>query len=117
MGQTRGSPGWLGLRCGGHTRSCRKDAFQHAKELAYLRAGHDEGRQKAKRAVMSAVDEQTAVQRFGDDGGAFNRQLDTEHEAFTADFAYEIEFSGQRAGSLARFRPSRPGILHKSLAL
>src|SRR5258708_4818904 len=113
MGQARRSPGWLGLRCGGHTRNCRKDAFQHAKELAHLRAGHDEGRQKPKRAVMSAIDEQAAIQRFGDKGGAFNRQLDTEHETFTANFTNEIEFCSQGGESLAEFRASRADILQK----
>src|SRR6267154_5112597 len=68
-----------------------ENEFEETKEFANLRAGDDEGRQEAQREIVRAIDDQALAQSFGGEGIAIDRELDAEDQAFTANFADEIE--------------------------
>src|SRR6266851_1051884 len=86
-------------------------------QFARMRASNDEGRQQAQREVVGAVDEQTAPHGFGDKRSAFDGELDTDHQAFAADFTDEAEFGGELRETLAQLRAAHADIFEKFLAL
>src|SRR5258707_5457470 len=78
-----------------------ENELEQAKKIADLRAGDNERRQQAQSKVVSAIDEQTLTQSFGDEWIAIDGEFDAEEQAFAADFADEIEFGGELGEAFA----------------
>src|SRR5215472_4112832 len=93
--------------------SSLKNRCEESQKFLDLRPRDDKGRQKAKREVVRAVDQQTALYRLGDKRSAFEGKLDADHEAFRADFANEVELRSEFAESLPQLFASRTDILEK----
>jgi hypothetical protein len=89
--------------------------FENAKEFADLRAGDDEGREKAQGKVVGAIDQQALTQGFGDVGIAVDGELDTEDQAFAANFSDEMEFGGEVGEAFAKFRAACANVFEKLL--
>jgi hypothetical protein len=83
--------------------SFRENKLEQTEKIADLRAGDDERRQQAQRKVVGAIDEQTLPQSLGDEGIAIDGELDTEEQAFAADFADEVELGGELCKAVAEF--------------
>src|SRR6266404_2494703 len=98
----RGGSGLRGSSRNGFGSFC-ENGLEETKEFANLRAGDDEGRQEAQGEIVRAIDHQALAQSFGGDGIAVDGKLDAEDQAFTADFADEIELGGELGQACAEF--------------
>ena len=86
-------------RCGGGLerglvrglRHAGQDGFKLLQELGDVAPGDDERRKQPKDVVVGAIDQQPQPQRFGDEGSAFDRQINAENQPFAAHFADEVE--------------------------
>src|SRR5260370_34866989 len=106
-----------GIRSGGLLSGCCKNNFKEPEKFAHLRASDDEGRQQAQGKIMSAVDQQAALHGLADERPAFDGEFDTDHQAFAADFADEVEFGGELDQAVAQLRAARAEIFQQLLVL
>src|SRR5579859_97414 len=113
----RGGRGIRGLGSGSLLRSSEKNSFHLAEKLANLRARDDEGREKAQRKVVRAIDEQAAKQGLLNEGSAVDGQFDAKHQAFAADFADKRKFSGESGEAIAKLVATSANVLEKSLVV
>src|SRR5579864_911594 len=90
-----------------------KNGFKEFKKFADLRARDDKRRQEAKSKVVRAVDEQAALHSFGDKRGAFDGELNADHQPFGTDFPNEIELGGKFVEAFAQLRRTSADIVEK----
>src|SRR6266480_1092816 len=109
--------GLAGIRSGGLLWGCSQNKFKEPEKFAHLRAGDNERRQQAQRKFVGAIDQQTTLHGHADKRRAFDGKFDTDHEAFAADFADEVELGGQFREALAQLRASRADIFEQLLVL
>jgi hypothetical protein len=83
---------------------------EEAEKFANLRTSDDEGREEPQCKVVSAIYQQALAQGFGHEGVAVDRKLNSENQAFAADFADEIKFGGELGEALAEFLAAHADI-------
>src|SRR6267154_210506 len=98
----RGGSGLRGSSRNGFGSFC-ENGLEETKEFANLRTGDDEWGQEAQGEIVRAIDDQALAQSFGGEGIAVDGKLDAEDEAFAANFADEIELSGELGEACAEF--------------
>src|SRR5260370_3880541 len=106
-----------GNRSGGVLSGWCKNNLKEPEKFAQLSASDDEGRQQAQGKIMSAVDQQAALHGLADERPAFDGEFDTDHQAFAADFADEVEFGGELDEAVAQLRAARADIFQQLLVL
>src|SRR5216684_5754358 len=109
--------GLAGIRSGGLLRGCCKNEFEEPEKFAHLRASDDEGRQQAQGKIVGAIDQQAALHGPTHERPAFDGEFDTDHQAFDADFADEIEFSGKLCEAFPQLFPTRTNIFEQLFVL
>lgn len=82
--------------------NCFKNLREQAQEFPHLSAGDEKWRQQADGVIVSAIDQQAAIHRFGDQRRAVNGQLDADHQAFAPDFADKVEAPRQSRDAFAQ---------------
>ena len=110
-----GIRGFAGIRRRGLLWSGCQNEFQELEKFADLRASNKEGRQKAQREIVSAIDQQAALHGFTDKRAAFDGKFDADHQAFATDGTNKIEFSSKLGEtSLSIPEPCASRIAQKS---
>src|SRR5713226_6242814 len=95
------------------SRSNSKDFAEQLQKLPHLRPRDQKRRKQAEREIVRAVNEQAALKSFRNEGRAFDGELDTDDESFTANLADERKFPGERFQSRAEFGSTHTSIFEK----
>src|SRR6266446_328940 len=117
MGDASGIRGLAGIRCGGLLRSCCKNEFKEPEKFAHLRGSNDKGRQKTQRKIVSAIDQQAALHGFADKRRTFDREFDTDDQAFAADLVDEGEFCRKLREAFAQFGAAQADVVEQFFVL
>src|SRR6266478_5090330 len=117
MGDTRRIHGLAGIRGGGLLRRSCENEFEEPEKFAHLRAVDDERGKQTQCEIVSAIDQQAALQGFGYKGRTFDGELDADHQPFSTNFADEVKFSGELREAFAKLHGARADVFEELFAL
>src|SRR6266850_7847086 len=98
----RGGSGLRGSSRNGFGSFCENE-FEETKEFANLGTGDDKWGQQAQGEIVSAIDHQALAEGLGGERIAVDGKLDAEDQAFTANFADEIELGDELGQACTEF--------------
>jgi hypothetical protein len=73
-------------------RGFLKYFFELVQKFAYLSLANQKRWKQANRKIVSAVDEQAALQSFGDERATFDGKFHAQHAAFAANLLNKVKF-------------------------
>src|SRR6266404_2457860 len=117
MGDARRIHGLAGIRGGGLLRRSCENEFEEPENFAHLRAVDDERGKQTQCEIVSAIDQQAALQGFGYKGRTFDGELDANHQTFSANFTDEVKFGGELRKTFAKPRTARTDVFEELFAL
>ena len=95
--------------------SLRKYSFHSAQEFLHLRRLDNERRQESQRGFVRAVNQHSALQRFGNVRRAIHAELQANDQALAANFLNEIKLLREQRKPFAEFGAARADVRQQIL--